>query len=110
MPASRPAPTPDPAKHVVGVEVFYEDRVYQDPDWAELPDDGVQIILVRYTDGTCRRLEGNNWYFRARGLADWVYAETNDPADIDRYPDAVRVRGRWTDDATWAGLMGQASC
>lgn len=99
---------PDPDKQVVRVRVLYADRAYQDPDWAELPGDGVLIVVLYYADGTRRIMQATDWYFRAPGPADWIYGHTDNPADIDRYEGAVRLRGRWTDDATYAAVERDA--
>lgn len=103
--------TPDPSRKVAAVRVYYEDGPRQltpDADWAELPADGVQIVIVQFADGTKRLIGGYDWFFRARGPADWIFGASNPEPDPTRYRDLVRLRGRWTDDATYAALEADA--
>lgn len=94
----------DDDKIVAAVAVWYEDGPKDGcgDAWSSLPDDGVQAVVLTYLDGTRRILSGNDFYFQASGPADRIYGSNNHLDNAQRYENAVILRGRWTDDATFS--------
>jgi hypothetical protein len=100
--------TIDPGKHIKQVFIFYEDKVYSNPDWSTLPNDGVLLVVLFRVDGSRRELSGADYYFKAVGPNGPIYAFTNTVTDTIRYKNAVILRGKWTDDATFEAVKKTA--
>lgn len=84
---------------VIGWTVYYDDGTpYTDTPWEELPSDGVVFVVLRYQNGTRRICRGSDYYWRAEGEYDYIYAHDNMRPDPARYKGLVTLRGIWCDD------------
>lgn len=95
----------------IGWSVWYADRklyTSRDNKWEKLPNDGVIAVIVFFNKGK-RIMTGSDFYFRAPGNDDkFIYAQSS-PGDSKkeiekRYPKAIVLRGKWTDDTTMHAL------
>lgn len=106
---------------VIGWRVWYaEGKKYDSVStkWKDLPDDGV-LIIVLYFDGKrpdgkpLRRINsGVDWYFRAKGLKEFIYGQNNDTPEENkkRYgADILLKQGKWTDEPTMYQAEKEAS-
>lgn len=106
---------------VIGWRVWYADESNYDSkntSWNDLPDDGVLIIVLYFDENRpdgkpLRRINsGVDWYFRARGLKDFIYGQNNDSPEENkkRYGDNISLkRGKWTDEPTMHQVEKEAS-
>jgi len=106
---------------VIGWRVWYADGSQhnsKDTEWEDLPDDGVLIIVLYFDekrpDGKpLRRINsGVDWYFRAKGLRDFIYGQNNDTPEENRkrYGDNISLKqGKWTDEETMYKAEQEAS-
>ncbi len=114
-----------PDQVVVGWKVWTYDNAAQRvniftgktlADWQKLPD-GILIVMLYYnrfnTTGEVRyrRVEmGNDFYFVAPGLGDFIYGHSDDKPDAiqKKYIGAVVKAGVWIDDATYKRIVAEA--
>ena len=83
------------SRSVAGWRVFYPDETYagDDIEWRDLPDEGVQVIVLYYeefaTEGVRYRklLDGDDFYYHVPGTD--VFGSTN---DRDEIPDEALVK------------------
>ena len=61
--------------------------------WEDIPDDGIQVLVLYRSDGGRRMISGCDYYFKAGN----VYGSNNDSLEVleQRYPGVVAKRGRW---------------
>jgi hypothetical protein len=89
--------------YVAGWRIWFDDgRVYQSSTdkWEELPDDGVLVRMLYFTDGTKQIQCGNDFYYEAPHPQGTIYGAANEAFwDPKRYPGAIVKRGRWAPDA-----------
>lgn len=97
-------PPPNPQKRVVKVRVWYPDAVYDNPDWSELPELGLQVVMLYFADGTRRIMQGDDYFFRCGD----TYGHTSNRADLEKYPGAAVVRGMWLPDDIYYGIVDEA--
>lgn len=80
---------------VIAWRVWYEDAVYDSRthEWSDLPDDGVQVMVLWKSDFRRMICCGDSSYWK---LGD-LYASNMDepPAVAERYPGAEIKRGKW---------------
>lgn len=88
-------------KPVTSVRVYYGSgktaTVTRDDDWSGLDPDDVQIVAIKYDDGTSRIMQGNDYYWR-NGLDDY------DQGDVAPAKDVV-LKGAWMDDNAYEALV-----
>lgn len=106
---------------VIGWHAWYADGSKYDSKttkWRDLPDDGVLVIVLYFNskrpDGKhLRRINsGVDWYFRAKGLKDFIYGQNNDTPEENkkRYgEDILLKRGKWADDTGMQRAEKEAS-
>ena len=100
---------------VRGWKVWYgPDDVYPSHDWAIAPDDGVQCVVVYFSDddalGHPKRLvlSGDSFYFLAAEL-DHPVCSNDSPDEIHaRYPGASIKRGKWLSSEDFTETMRRA--
>ena len=72
-------------------------------DFTELPDDGCLgfvLLLDKFSADTQHRriMHGANWYFFYDGDGGPIYGHSDEPDISERFPGAVIVRGKWTNE------------
>ena len=80
---------------VAGWRVYYPDEVYaaDGTEWRDLPDEGVQVVVLYYTEFAAegvhyrKLLDGHDYYYHIPGTDE--FGETNDREDI---PDEAIVK------------------
>lgn len=104
----------------IGWRVWYENGEQYNSsecDWSNLPDDGVQEVVVYFDEKEAsgvhhyrRNMTANNWYFQAQGPNGYFYASSDDPPEEirHRYKNAVLIRGKWTDEDTLIAIEKKA--
>ncbi len=84
--------------------------------WERLPD-SIQVVMLYEdelaTDGKTRYrriMKGHDRYWVAPGVADAIYATSDDEASLitRNYPGAVIKEGRWIDTETYLALLNEA--
>jgi hypothetical protein len=109
---------PDPKKtqpevEYLGWRAFYDDMsVYcsREHTWAELPEDGVLVVMVYMKDAATgdlrkRALEASFYFIQEQndGRPPLIsQSEESVEAIRKRYPRASIKVGRWTDEETWS--------
>ena len=89
-------------RSVVGWRVWYDGgRTFDSRtmQWADLPDDGLQVMVVYYANGNRSMESGNDIYFEAPGKSGGlIYGSSLEPKRhiLVRYPKAIVKKGRWT--------------
>jgi hypothetical protein len=88
---------------------WYDDGSRYDSDstaWADLPDDGLQVVVIYFEDGTRRICHGDDWYFEVDGT---IAHNSDSRRDNERrYPNAALKRGRWMADDAYKALVARA--
>lgn len=77
----------------------------------ELPQTGLQVWMLYFTDGTRRILEGNDRFFWLDNLsADGIFGQTDDPASevLARYPGAYIIEGELLPDDAYREIRTRA--
>jgi hypothetical protein len=87
-------------QHAVGWKAWYiGGRVYESASssWGDLPDDGVLAVKVFFNDNTSRNCNGNDQYGLLILSPDsWTIIHNNNEDNLERYPNAIWKRGKWT--------------
>lgn len=101
------APTP---KTVIGWKVWYKDGIIlsskeRNPDWSDLPDDGVLGVRVYYSDGTSRGMSGNDYYYMDLGSDTFTNTDRLPDDIIIGHPDAKIIRGMCVPEDEWRQAM-----
>ena len=83
--------------NVIGWATWYDNnRIFTSEDavWEDLPDDGIQAIVLFQDDSSKNVINGYDYYFK---VGDIFGGNNDNPRDTaKRYPGAVIKRGRWT--------------
>ena len=90
-----------PATEVIGWRIWYDDGHVADSlmdTWANLPDDGVLVIMLYRRDGSRRVMSGNDYYWTSVHPAGVVYGQSDTAPDLKRYPQCIVKRGRFAPD------------
>ncbi len=100
-------------KHVLGWKAWFDNsQVYDSREnkWEDLPDDGVQYIVIFYCDNTRQLQTSMDFYFQApHSSGDTITGTGNSLADIkSRYPDAIIKSGRWSPDNYYYRIRNEA--
>lgn len=96
----------DSPGRVVGWRIWYSDgKVYDSNGTGEVPRDGVLAVVLYYPKGMKRIMTGSDYYFYAPGYGGRPIFGQSSAGDSRneieaRYPAAVVLRGKWTDDET----------
>ena len=89
----------DPEKTVHTTRVYYDDGTMRETlDWRELPNDGVLMVVIVRVDGSRRTMSQRDYYFQAAGVHDYIFGETNNVNDLQRYTTDAILRGKWASD------------
>ena len=87
-------------KPVVAARIFYGDGSVVDlaptTDWKNVPKTGVQVVCLKYNDGTSRIMMGHDYYWRT---ARDDYDTGDDLAGVPTR--ASRIDGGWVSDAAF---------
>jgi hypothetical protein len=66
-------------------------------DFAALPRDGMQVLLIRHPDGIWQMCTGHDFYFYQPVSGVWGHNSDSEASIHERYgEDTIVVRGRWT--------------
>ncbi len=89
---------------VIGWRAWYDGgRTFtsKTTEWVNLPDDGMQAMVIYFATGNRTMESGNDFYFQVPGTPLTVIygseSRSKSKADIrKRYPGAIVKLGRWT--------------
>ena len=89
---------------------WYDDNnVYNSKDhqWADLPEDGFQIRILYYENGTKQIQQGMDYYYEAEhSSGETIYGTNMHLENItDRYASPVIKQGRWAPDGFYQDLV-----
>ncbi len=78
--------------------------------WADVPDDGCQVRMLFFADGSKQVQHGADYYYDAPHPAGTIHGSTSDLLHElqARYPGAIVKRGRWAPDDWYHDIMAEA--
>ncbi len=83
---------------MIGWRIWYRDAVYdsREFEWADVPDDGIQVLYIYKDDGRREGMSGQTSYYLVPDEdGDYFDSDMDRPVDvIKRYPEAVIKRGK----------------
>ena len=103
-----------PSKTTVGWQVWYDDGSIYDSDnsdWSDLPDDGVLVKMIYYSDGTRQIQQGADYFFIAQHHSgEEIHANSTKtiPEIKDRYQNPIIKKGRWAPDEYYQKIVDEA--
>ena len=99
---------------VIGWRVWYDTgEIYDSASfkWSGLPDDGVLIKMIYYSDNTRQIQQGADYFFIAEHHSgEEIHANsTKSISEIEaRYQNPVIKKGRWTPDEYYQKIVAEA--
>lgn len=102
------------SKQTAGWRVWYDDGSVHDSRtlrWEDLPEDGLLVKMLYYTDGTRQIQHGMDWYYEAphpQGVIRGTAMERDLPELPERYPGAILKRGRWAPEELYYRVLEAA--
>jgi hypothetical protein len=90
-------------------KIFYgDDSIYtsKKTKWEDLPKDNVQCLILYFADKTRKLFHGDDYYFKCGDLYWGIGEAVTSVQDIlDRYPEAIILRGKAIEEWHWADIM-----
>lgn len=102
------------SRSYAGWRVWYETgEVYdsKSSEWRSLPDDGVYLKVVYYSDGTRQLQQADRYFVAPHFSSEDIHGTCNDSNYEEtkrRYPGAVFKRGKWGPDDYYRKIVDEA--
>ncbi len=97
-------------KEYLGQRIWYSDGTVTTDKWEDIPDDGILIKMLYYSDDTKQIQHGMDFYYESPHHSGELIRGTGMAKDeiAQRYPDAIIKRGQWAPDEYYKKILEEA--